>query len=79
VSTIAFTIGGIKSLSKMTTSTMRIMFSDEFIADYSWKGQKKKKSLEASPIHKVIISRQYSYQLFFIIYDFNIYKQVSHP
>eukprot|EP00102_Acyrthosiphon_pisum_P020244 XP_016657454.1 PREDICTED: uncharacterized protein LOC107882883 [Acyrthosiphon pisum] len=56
VSTIAFTIGGIKSLSKMTTSTMRIMFSDEFIADYSWKGQKKKKSLEASPIHKVIIN-----------------------
>ncbi|CAI6374492.1 unnamed protein product [Macrosiphum euphorbiae] len=55
VSTIAFTIGGIKSLSKMTTLTMRIMFSDEFIADYSWKGQKKK-SLEASPIHKVIIS-----------------------
>ncbi|XP_060860313.1 uncharacterized protein LOC132953292 [Metopolophium dirhodum] len=78
VSTIAFTIGGIKSLSKMTTSTMRIMFSDEFIADYSWKWQKKK-SLEASPIHKVIISRQYSYQLFFIIHNFNIYEQVSHP
>jgi len=44
---------------------MRTMFSDEFIADYSWKGRKKKKSLEASPIHKIIIGMQYSYELFF--------------
>jgi len=55
VSTIAFTIGGIKSLSKMTTSTMRIMFSDEFIADYSWKGPKKKKNFGINSIYQIFI------------------------
>ncbi|XP_016664431.1 uncharacterized protein LOC100169131 [Acyrthosiphon pisum] len=45
-----------KSISKVTNSLLRTIFTDTFASDYSWKGQKEKKKLENYKIFKVIIN-----------------------
>ncbi|CAI6358340.1 unnamed protein product [Macrosiphum euphorbiae] len=35
-----------KSISKVTNNLLKIIFTDTFASDYSWKGQKEKKKLE---------------------------------
>jgi len=54
-----------KSISKVTNSLLKTIFTDKFASAYSWKGQKEKKKLENYKIFKVIISK--SYYFFFII------------
>ncbi|XP_050064189.1 uncharacterized protein LOC126553034 [Aphis gossypii] len=45
-----------KSISKVTNSLLKTIFTDKFASAYSWKGQKEKKKLENYKIFKVIIN-----------------------
>uniref|UniRef100_A0A2S2NLM2 DUF4806 domain-containing protein n=1 Tax=Schizaphis graminum TaxID=13262 RepID=A0A2S2NLM2_SCHGA len=54
VSTLVFASEG-KNISKVTYSILKIMFSDELLKYYSWKGQKNKKPFSEFKICKVII------------------------
>lgn len=56
VSTLIFASEG-KNISKVTYSILKIMFSDELLKYYSWKGQKNKKPFSEFKICKVIIGR----------------------
>lgn len=57
-----------KSISKVTNSLLRTIFSDTFASNYSWKGQKEKKKLENYKIFKVIISNYFYYSYYNILY-----------